>query len=73
MTYTGFDNNIFFPFSKLFLIVMLWAFLHHFCAGMRYLALDLDRGVKLAQARASSRWVLGVSLTLTLLLGVWLW
>lgn len=61
------------PASKLFLIVLLWAFLHHLCAGIRYLAIDLDYGVKLAQARASSRWVLVVSLALTLLLGARVW
>lgn len=61
------------PASKLFLLVMLWAFLHHLCAGIRYLAIDLDYGVKLAQARASSKWVLVVSLTLTVLLGARLW
>jgi len=61
------------PLSKLFLLVMLWAFLHHFCAGIRYLTIDLDYGVKLAQARASSKWVLAVSLTLTVLTGALLW
>jgi succinate dehydrogenase / fumarate reductase, cytochrome b subunit len=59
--------------SKLFMIVMLWAFLHHLCSGIRYLAIDMDRGVKLAQARTSSKWVLFVSLALTVLLGVRLW
>jgi len=61
------------PASKLFLLLMLWAFLHHFCAGIRYLAIDLDCGVKLAQARASSKWVLALSLTLTALIGARLW
>lgn len=61
------------PASKLFVIVMLWAFLHHLCSGIRYLAIDMDRGVKLAQARTSSKWVLFVSLALTVLLGVRLW
>ncbi|MBI3903336.1 MAG: succinate dehydrogenase, cytochrome b556 subunit [Nitrosomonadales bacterium] len=61
------------PLSKLFFIFMLWAFLHHFCAGLRYLVIDLDRGIRLAQARASSRWVMIVSLTLAALLGVRLW
>jgi succinate dehydrogenase / fumarate reductase cytochrome b subunit len=61
------------PISKLFLLVMLWALLHHFCAGIRYLAIDLDYGVRLAQARASSKWVLVVSLTLTILIGTRLW
>jgi succinate dehydrogenase / fumarate reductase cytochrome b subunit len=59
--------------SKLFLIVVLWAFLFHLCAGIRYLAIDMDRGVSLAQARNSSRWVVIVSLAATVLLGVRLW
>jgi succinate dehydrogenase / fumarate reductase cytochrome b subunit len=61
------------PASKLFLLVMLWALLHHLCAGIRYLAIDLDYGVRLADARASSRWVMAVSLALTVLLGAQLW
>jgi len=61
------------PVSKLFLIVILWAFLHHLCAGIRYLAIDLNFGVRLAQARASSMWVVVLSLTLTVLIGVRLW
>ena len=61
------------PASKLFLIVMLWAFLHHFCAGLRYLAIDLHWLRSLAQARNSSKVVLLVSLSLTIILGVKLW
>lgn len=72
-TYTELVDDLRHPFSKLFLLVVLWAFLHHFCAGIRYLAMDMDVGVKLAQARASSKWVLAVSLALTVLIGVRLW
>ncbi len=72
-TFTMLDGMLQHPLSKLFLIGVLWAFLHHFCAGIRYMAIDLDFGVRLAQARASSKWVLMVSLTLTVLLGVRLW
>lgn len=60
------------PLSKLLLLGLLWAFFHHFCAGIRYLALDLHIGASLAQARTSSKWVLGVSLLLTVIAGVWL-
>ncbi len=62
-----------FPAGKLLLLVLLWAFLHHFCAGIRFLALDLHAGVKLGHARATSKLVLAVSLVLTALLGVRLW
>lgn len=72
-TYTELMDNLQRPVSKLFLLAVLWALLHHFCAGIRYLLLDLDMGVGLAQARASSKWVLAVSLALTVVAGVWLW
>jgi succinate dehydrogenase / fumarate reductase, cytochrome b subunit len=61
------------PIVKLILIGFLWAYLHHFFAGLRYLALDLHKGVSLPAARASSKLVLIVSVALTLILGVWLW
>ena len=72
-TYTQLLSVLAHPLLKLMLLVLLWAFLHHFCAGLRYLAIDLDYGVKLAQARASSKIVLVVSLVLTVLLGAKLW
>jgi succinate dehydrogenase / fumarate reductase cytochrome b subunit len=61
------------PASKLFFTVMLWAFLHHLCAGLRYLAIDLHWVRNLAQARDSSKMVLLVSLSLTVFFGVKLW
>jgi len=72
-TYTQLMAVLAHPLAKLMLLGLLWAFLHHFCAGLRYLAIDLDYGVKLAQARTSSKMVLAVSLVLTVLLGVKLW
>lgn len=61
------------PLARLMLICTLWAFLHHFCAGIRYLVIDLNIGSGLAASRASSKWVMAISLTLTVLLGVKLW
>ncbi|MDD5403174.1 MAG: succinate dehydrogenase, cytochrome b556 subunit [Sulfuricella sp.] len=61
------------PLVKLLLIGVAWAYLHHFCMGLRYLALDLDIGVDLPQARLSSWLVLAVSIGATLLIGAWLW
>ncbi len=61
------------PLAKLVLIGLLWAFLHHFCAGIRHLVLDLDIGTDLAPSRASSWAVIVVSAALTLACGVLLW
>jgi succinate dehydrogenase / fumarate reductase cytochrome b subunit len=52
---------------------MLWAFLHHFFAGLRFLLLDVQVLGDLKQARATSWVVLGISLILTLILGVCIW
>lgn len=61
------------PLSKLVLIGLLWSYLHHFCAGIRFLLLDLDIGGELKAARQSSVVVLVVSLALTLIIGARLW
>jgi succinate dehydrogenase / fumarate reductase cytochrome b subunit len=58
---------------KLILLGLLWAYLHHFCAGIRFLLLDLHVGGDLQPARNSARLVLIVSLALTVLIGVKLW
>jgi succinate dehydrogenase / fumarate reductase, cytochrome b subunit len=61
------------PWAKLLLIGLIWAYLHHFCAGIRFLLLDMHRGIELGPTRRWSAVVLIVSLALTLLIGVRLW
>jgi len=58
---------------KLVLVGLAWAYLHHLCAGIRHLFLDLDYGTELAAARASSWAVLAVSLALTALVATVIW
>ena len=72
----GFDSvrrYVGFPLVKLALLVLVWSYCHHFCAGIRYLFLDLDKGVDLETARLTSWIVLGASLALTAFLGWKLW
>jgi succinate dehydrogenase / fumarate reductase, cytochrome b subunit len=61
------------PLVKLGLLLFIWAFCHHFCAGIRYLFLDLDKGIELRTARITSWLVIGASLALTALFGAKLW
>lgn len=61
------------PVLKLLQIGLIWAFLHHFLAGLRHMSLDLHFGLELAQARRSSKLVLIASLLLTAMAGVALW
>jgi succinate dehydrogenase / fumarate reductase cytochrome b subunit len=61
------------PFVKLGLLIFIWAYAHHFCAGLRFLFLDLNKGIELRQARTTSYAVFVVSILLTLLFGWRLW
>ena len=58
---------------KLIVLGLAWAYLHHLCAGIRHLALDLDYGTELAAARASSWAVLAISVAPTLGVGALIW
>jgi succinate dehydrogenase / fumarate reductase cytochrome b subunit len=61
------------PLAKLGLLVLIWAYCHHFCAGIRYLLLDLNKGVELRPARISSAAVIVASLLATAFFGAKLW
>ena len=58
---------------KLFLIGILWSFLHHFFAGLRHLLLDVQIAGDLGPARATSAAVLAIGLAFTAIVGVMLW
>lgn len=58
---------------KCALVIFLWFFMHHLCAGIRHLALDLHYGIELEQARMSSRIVFVVGIVLTVLIGAMIW
>jgi succinate dehydrogenase / fumarate reductase cytochrome b subunit len=53
---------------KVVLAGLLWAFVHHFCAGIRFLLLDLHIGIEKEAASKSAVGVLVVSIPLALVL-----
>ena len=62
------------PLVKLIVFVLLWSILHHLCAGIRYLVMDVShQAMELKAARQSSAIVVVVSLLLTVIIGVKLW
>jgi len=61
------------PLVKAGMLLFVWAYCHHFCAGIRFLLLDLNKGIELKQARLSSLIVLAASLSLTAWFGARLW
>jgi succinate dehydrogenase / fumarate reductase cytochrome b subunit len=61
------------PLSKLILIVLAWAYLHHFIAGIRHLLMDMHWGMDLKSARQSSAVTIVLAILLTLAVAVKLW
>ena len=54
---------------KLVTLVLIWSFLHHFCAGVRHLWMDATHAVTKEFGRSSAIASMVVSLVLTALLG----
>jgi succinate dehydrogenase / fumarate reductase cytochrome b subunit len=67
------DHYLRLPLAKLGLLVFIWAYAHHFCAGIRFLLLDLNKGIELRQARIGAVLVLVVSLAITAFFGWRIW
>jgi succinate dehydrogenase / fumarate reductase cytochrome b subunit len=67
-----FSGGGFFPgwFVKLVTLALVWAYLHHFIAGLRHLWMDATHAVGLEFGRQSALFTLAVSLLLTLVIGV---
>jgi succinate dehydrogenase / fumarate reductase cytochrome b subunit len=61
------------PLAKLALLGIAWAYLHHFCAGVRFLLCDLHVGDRPPAARKSAGAVFVVSLILTAIVGAAIW
>jgi len=58
------------PIVKAALLLMIWCYCHHFCAGIRFLFLDVHKGVDKETARVTSIVVIVAGLVLTALFGV---
>ncbi|HEU6455477.1 MAG TPA: succinate dehydrogenase, cytochrome b556 subunit [Roseateles sp.] len=56
-------------FVKLVALGLLWAYLHHFIAGVRHLWMDATHSVSKAQGYSSAIVTLALSLALTVVLG----
>ena len=58
------------PFVKLILLGLIWAYLQHFCAGVRHLFMDAHWALERNSSRRSAIGVLAVSLLLTVAAGL---
>jgi succinate dehydrogenase / fumarate reductase cytochrome b subunit len=57
-------------FFKLVALALIWAYLHHFIAGLRHLWMDATHSVSKQFGRSSALFTLAVSLALTVVLGL---
>ena len=57
-------------FFKLVVLALIWSYLHHFIAGVRHLWMDATHSVSKEFGRSSAFVTLGLSLALTLALGI---
>ena len=67
------DHYLRLPLAKIGLLIFIWAYAHHFCAGIRFLFLDLNKGIDLPQARMTSYMVFAASILLTAFFGWRIW
>ena len=58
------------PLVKLVMLALIWAYMQHFCAGVRHLVMDLHIGLDKDSARKSAVTVLSISLSLTALVAL---
>jgi succinate dehydrogenase / fumarate reductase cytochrome b subunit len=65
--FQAFTGNI---LVKIICLGLIWSFLHHFCAGIRYLLLDLEIGVEKSESNRSAIFVLIVGIALTAVVGL---
>lgn len=70
MSFEHFKGILENPLVKLVLLGLIWAYMQHFCAGVRHLFMDIHVGIEKDSSRQSALAVLAVSLFLTALAGL---
>lgn len=69
-TFEQFKSFAAHPVAKLVILALSWAYLHHFCAGIRHVAMDMHMGVDKDTARKSAASVLVISIALMILVAL---
>lgn len=69
VSFEAFTSVLASPLAKLIVLALIWAYLHHFCAGVRHLWMDATHSVTKQQGHSSAVASFAVSLLLTVALG----
>jgi succinate dehydrogenase / fumarate reductase cytochrome b subunit len=70
LSFEFFKGYVSHPLVKLAILAVCWGYLHHFCAGIRHLVMDMHIGLKKDEAVKSAKLVLIISGVLTLLVAM---
>ena len=70
ISYARFSGVLENPFIKVLILGLSWAYLHHFCAGVRHLFMDNHMALDKDGSRMTAKSVLVLSLVLTALVGL---
>ena len=70
LSFEFFKGYVSHPLVKLAILAVCWGYLHHFCAGIRHLVMDMHIGLKKDEAVKSAKLVLIISSVLTLLVAM---
>lgn len=62
-----------YPLMKIVIFGFLASLIYHLIAGIRHLFMDAHIGDSKAGGRQGAKWVLILSIALTVIVGVWLW
>lgn len=72
-SYTNLQGILQSPYNKFLLWVFIAALIYHLLAGIRHLLMDVGIGEHLEEGRRSAIFVIGCSVVLTILAGIWIW
>jgi len=70
ISFAHFSGIVSHPFTKLVILGLSWGYLHHFCAGIRHLFMDNHMALDKDASQRTARYVLAVSLALTVLVAL---
>lgn len=71
--YSAFYTNCSTLLAKLVYMLLIFSFVYHMCAGIRYLFLDIHKGVEINSAKKTAWLAILFSLVITLFLGIIIW
>ena len=70
MSFDYFKGILSHPLVKVLLLGLIWAYMQHFCAGVRHLFMDVHLAIEKDSSRHSAAAVLATSLLLTAVAGL---